>query len=278
MTTTVPSIPFHDGNSVPQLGYGVWQVEDEVVADVVAQAIEAGYRHVDTAAGYGNEGGVGRAVKAAGVPREELFITTKLANGDQGFESAQQALETSLEKLGMDYVDLYLIHWASPQRGTYLESWKALIELQKQGKAKSIGVSNFPIAQLEEIISETGVVPVMHQIELHPHFQQGELRAYHAQHEIVTEAWSPLGQGGDILKHPVITRIAEAHDADPGQVIIAWHLAIGNVVIPKSETPKRIVSNFASAQLELSSAEIEEINGLDDPDGRIGADPANPGF
>ncbi len=278
MTTTVPSIPFHDGNAVPQLGYGVWQVEDEVAADVVAQAITAGYRHIDTAAGYANEGGVGRAVKAAGVPREELFITTKLANGDQGFESAQQALETSLEKLDMDYVDLYLIHWASPQRGKYLESWKALIELQKQGKAKSIGVSNFPIEQLEEIISETGVVPVMHQIELHPEFQQGELRAYHAKHDILTEAWSPLGQGGDILQNPVITKIAEAHDADPGQVIIAWHLAIGNVVIPKSETPKRIISNFASAQLELSSEEIEQINGLDNPDGRIGADPANPGF
>ncbi|MDN5655317.1 MAG: aldo/keto reductase, partial [Kocuria sp.] len=267
-----------DGRSVPQLGYGVWQVADEVAADVVVQAIEAGYRHIDTAAGYDNESGVGRAVKATGVPREDLFITTKLANGDQGFDAAQEALETSLDKLDMDYVDLYLIHWASPQRGTYPESWKALIELQKQGKAKSIGVSNFPIAQLEEIISETGVVPVMHQIELHPEFQQSELRAYHAQHDILTEAWSPLGQGGDILSNPVITEIANAHDADPGQVIIAWHLAIDNVVIPKSVTPKRIVSNFASAQLRLTGNEIERINGLDNPDGRIGADPANPGF
>ena len=276
--TTVPALSFHDGATVPQLGYGVWQVEDDVAADVVVQAVKAGYRHIDTAAGYENEGGVGRAVKDAGVPREELFITTKLANGDQGFDSAKQALETSLSKLGTDYVDLYLIHWASPQRGKYLESWKALIELQKEGKATSIGVSNFPIAQLEEIIAETGVVPVMHQIELHPDFQQRELRDYHADKGILTEAWSPLGQGGDILKNPVITEIAEAHGADAGQVIIAWHLAIGNVVIPKTVTPERIVSNFAAADLRLTDEQIEKINGLDRADGRIGADPADPGF
>ncbi|MCZ4327854.1 aldo/keto reductase [Brachybacterium paraconglomeratum] len=276
--TAVPAPPFHDGRSVPQLGYGVWQVEDEVAADVVRQAIDAGYRHIDTAAGYQNEGGVGRAVKAADVPREDLFITTKLANEDQGFDSAKAALDASLEKLDTDYVDLYLIHWASPQRGKYLESWKALIELQQEGKAKSIGVSNFPIPQLEEIIAETGVVPVMHQIELHPQFQQSELRRYHAEKGILTEAWSPLGQGGDILKDPVITAIAEAHGVDAGQVIIARHLAIGNVVIPKTVTPERIVSNLAAAQLVLTDEEVERIDGLDRADGRIGADPANPGF
>lgn len=276
--TAVPAPPFHDGRSVPQLGYGVWQVEDEVAADVVRQAIDAGYRHIDTAAGYQNEGGVGRAVKAADVPREDLFITTKLANEDQGFDSAKAALDASLEKLDTDYVDLYLIHWASPQRGKYLESWKALIELQQEGKAKSIGVSNFPIPQLEEIIAETGVVPVMHQIELHPQFQQSELRRYHAEKGILTEAWSPLGQGGDILKDPVITAIAEGHGVDAGQVIIAWHLAIGNVVIPKTVTPERIVSNLAAAQLVLTEEEVERIDGLDRADGRIGADPANPGF
>lgn len=276
--TAVPALPFHDGRSVPQLGYGVWQVEDDVAADVVRQAIDAGYRHIDTAAGYQNEGGVGRAVKAADVPREDLFITTKLANEDQGFDSAKAALDASLEKLDADYVDLYLIHWASPQRGKYLESWKALIELQQEGKAKSIGVSNFPIPQLEEIIAETGVVPVMHQIELHPQFQQSELRRYHAEKGILTEAWSPLGQGGDILKDPVITAIAEAHGVDAGQVIIAWHLAIGNVVIPKTVTPERIVSNLAAAQLVLTDEEVGRIGGLDRADGRIGADPANPGF
>ncbi|MGO1482148.1 MAG: aldo/keto reductase [Brachybacterium sp.] len=276
--TTVPSAPFHDGSSVPQLGYGVWQVEDDVAADVVRQAIEAGYRHIDTAASYRNEGGVGRAVKASGVSREDLFVTTKLDNGDQGFDSAKEALAASLAELDMDYVDLYLIHWASPQRGKYLESWKALIELQQEGKARSIGVSNFPLEQLEEIIAETGVVPVMHQIELHPEFQQAGLRDYHAEKSILTEAWSPLGQGGDILQNPVITEIAAAHGADAGQVIIAWHLAIGNVVIPKSVTPARIVSNFAAADLELTAQEVEKINALDRPDGRIGADPANPGF
>lgn len=276
--TAVPALPFRDGRSVPQLGYGVWQVEDDVAADVVRQAIDAGYRHIDTAAGYQNEGGVGRAVKAADVPREDLFITTKLANEDQGFDSAKAALHASLEKLDTDYVDLYLIHWASPQRGKYLESWKALIELQQEGKAKSIGVSNFPIPQLEEIIAETGVIPVMHQIELHPEFQQSELRRYHAEKGILTEAWSPLGQGGDILKDPVITAIAEAHGVDAGQVIIAWHLAIGNVVIPKTVTPERIVSNLAAAQLVLTEEEVERIEGLDRADGRIGAGPANPGF
>ena len=276
--TTVPSAPFHDGSSVPQLGYGVWQVEDDVAADVVRQAIEAGYRHIDTAASYRNEGGVGRAVKASGVSREDLFVTTKLDNGDQGFDSAKEALAASLAELDMDYVDLYLIHWASPQRGKYLESWKALIELQQEGKARSIGVSNFPLEQLEEIVAETGVVPVMHQIELHPEFQQAGLRDYHAEKNILTEAWSPLGQGGDILQNPVITEIAAAHEADAGQVIIAWHLAIGNVVIPKSVTPARIVSNFAAADLELTAQEVEKINALDRADGRIGADPANPGF
>ncbi|UYG17516.1 aldo/keto reductase [Brachybacterium huguangmaarense] len=277
--TTVPTITFHDGRTIPQLGYGVWQVENDVAADVVEQALRAGYRHIDTAAAYRNEEGVGRAIRASGVPREDIFITTKLWNQDQGYESALAALDASLEKLGTDYVDLYLIHWASPQRGTYLDSWKALVELQKQGKAKSIGVSNFPAEQLEEIIEATGVAPAIHQIELHPYFQQGELRAVDAKHEIVTESWSPLGQGGGELEDPVITEIAEKHGVEAGQVIIAWHLANGLVVIPKSETPSRIVSNFRSADLELSTDEVERINGLDrSPEGRQGADPANPGF
>lgn len=277
--TTVPTVTFADGHTIPQLGYGVWQVDDAVAADVVEQALRAGYRHIDTAAAYHNEEGVGRAIQAAGVPRDELFVTTKLWNDDQGYESAIAALDASLERLGLDHVDLYLIHWASPQRGTYLDSWKALIELQKQGKATSIGVSNFPVAELEEIIEATGVAPAIHQIELHPYFQQGELRALDAKHEIVTESWSPLGQGGGELEDPVITEIAEKHGVEAGQVIIAWHLANGLVVIPKSVTPDRIVSNLAAADLELTADEVDRINGLDrTPEGRQGADPANPGF
>lgn len=274
MSTTVPRTAFHDGRSIPQLGYGVWQVEDEVAADVVAQAIEAGYRHIDTAAIYGNEEGVGRAIASAGVPREELFITTKVWNSDQGRERTRGALESSLEKLGTDDVDLYLIHWAKPAQGLYLETWEALIEAQEEGRVRSIGVSNFPAEQLEEIIQATGVVPVIHQVETHPYWQQRRLREVQERHGIVHESWSPLGQGGEVLEDPVITAIAEAHGATPAQVVIAWHLAEGFVVIPKSVTPERIVSNLAAAELTLSEEELEQIRGLDREDGRIGPDPA----
>lgn len=273
--TTVPQTPFRDGRSIPQLGYGVWQVEDAVAADVVEQAVRAGYRHIDTAAVYGNEEGVGRAVAAVGVPREELFITTKVWNSDQGYDEALAALDTSLAKLGTDYVDLWLIHWAKPAQGKYVDTWKALIEAQRQGRARSIGVSNFPAEQLEEIISATGVVPVIHQVETHPYWQQRELREVESRHGIVHESWSPLGQGGELLSDPVITAIAEAHGATPAQVVIAWHLAEGFVVIPKSVTPERIVSNLAAAELELTAEEVEQIRGLDRADGRIGADPAS---
>ena len=278
MTTAVPAVPFHDGQSIPQLGYGVWRVEDEVAAEVVKQAVQAGYRHIDTAAIYGNEEGVGRAIAAAGVPREELFVTTKVWNSDQGYDEALAALDVSLEKLGTDYVDLWLIHWAKPSQGKYVETWKALIEAQRQGRVRSIGVSNFPQAQLEEIIEATGVTPVIHQIELHPYWQQRDLRAFGERSRMLTEAWSPLGQGGDVLEDPVITEIAEAHGATPAQVVLAWHLAIGNVVIPKSVTPERIASNLAAADVRLSEDEIARIDGLDRADGRIGPDPADIDF
>ncbi|MEO4038684.1 aldo/keto reductase [Micrococcaceae bacterium Sec6.3] len=278
MTTAVPAVPFHDGQSIPQLGYGVWRVEDEVAAEVVKQAVQAGYRHIDTAAIYGNEEGVGRAIAAAGVPREELFVTTKVWNSDQGYHEALAALDVSLEKLGTDYVDLWLIHWAKPSQGKYVETWKALIEAQRQGRVRSIGVSNFPQAQLEEIIEATGVTPVIHQIELHPYWQQRDLRAFGERSGMLTEAWSPLGQGGDVLEDPVITEIAEAHGATPAQVVLAWHLAIGNVVIPKSVTPERIASNLAAADVRLSEDEIARIDGLDRADGRIGPDPADIDF
>jgi 2,5-diketo-D-gluconate reductase A len=273
--SSVPNIALADGNTIPQLGYGVWQVEDEVAADVVEQALAAGYRHIDTAKSYGNEEGVGRAVRASGLPREDVFLTTKLWNDDHDYHRAIAALDASLERLGTDHVDLFLIHWAKPKQGKHVEAWKALIELQKQGRARSIGVSNFPREQLEEIIEATGVTPVIHQIELHPDFAQAELRAFGEEHGILTEAWSPLGQGGEILQDPVITEIAAAHGATPAQVVIAWHLAIGNIVIPKSVTPERIVSNLAAAELSLTDAEIERLDSLDRGEaGRIGADPA----
>lgn len=271
--TTSPSVAFHDGHSIPQLGYGVWQVENDVAADVVEQAIRAGYRHIDTARIYGNEEGVGRAVRAADVPREDLFITTKLWNDDHDRDKALAAIDGSLERLGLEQVDLFLIHWAKPVQGKYLEAWKAMIEIQQAGKARSIGVSNFPVEQLEEIIEATGVVPAIHQIELHPYFQQRELRELHAKHNIVTEAWSPLGSGGAVLNDPVISQIAEEKGVTNAQVIIAWHLAIGNVVIPKSVTPERIVSNFASLDVSLTEEQVEQINALDRPDGRVGGDP-----
>ena len=274
----VKNITFNDGNSIPQLGYGVWQIEDNGAADAVGTALEAGYRHIDTASIYGNEVGVGRGIASSSVPREDIFLTTKLWNSDQGFEKAIAALDASLERLGTDYVDLYLIHWAKPQQGTYLESWRALIELKKQGKVRSIGVSNFPQAQLREILADTGVTPAIHQIELHPYFSQEELRQVHEELGIVTEAWSPLGQGGEILKDPVIVEIAGKHGVSPAQVVLAWHLAKGTVAIPKSVTPARIAENFAAANVTLDTADIAAIDGLTRADGRIGPDPQNPEF
>lgn len=271
---TSPNITFNDGNQIPQLGYGVWQVEDDVAEKVVVQALDAGYRHVDTAKIYGNEAGVGRALAESEVDENDVFVTTKLWNDDQGYESTLEAFDASIERLGLTKpLDLYLIHWAQPANGKYLDTWKAFIELQKQGKVKSIGVSNFPEEQLREIIDETGVTPAIHQIELHPYFNQEHMRRVNEELGVKTEAWSPLGQGGDVLKEKVVTDIAEKHDAQPGQVIIAWHLAIGNVVIPKSVTPERIVSNLASVDVRLSDEEVEAINGLTRDDGRIGMNP-----
>lgn len=274
----IQQVKFNDGRSIPQLGYGVWQVDDAVAGDVVGRALEAGYRHIDTAAIYGNEAGVGRAIAASSVPREEVFLTTKLWNTDQGYESVFAALDASLQRLGTDYVDLYLIHWAKPQAGKYLDSWRALIELAQRGKARSIGVSNFPQEQLREIITATGVVPAIHQIELHPYFSQKQLRAVHAKYGIVTEAWSPLGQGGALLGDPVIGEIAGKYGVSPAQVVLAWHMAHGIVAIPKSVTPERIAENFAAAELKLDAADITAIDALTRADGRVGPDPKNISF
>ncbi|GAA4694301.1 MULTISPECIES: aldo/keto reductase [Kocuria] len=266
------TLTLNDGNVIPQFGYGVWQVDPDVAEEVVTKALEIGYRHIDTAKIYGNEEGVGRAIAKSGIAREDLFITTKLWNDDQGYDSALKAIDGSLERLGLDYVDLYLIHWSQPKKGKYLETWKAFQEIKASGKARSIGISNFGEEAFQDII-DTGDIPAAHQIELHPYFNQKAMRDLDAKYDIVTEAWSPLGQGKADLQDETIAQIAEAHDATPAQVIIAWHLAIGNVVFPKSVTPERIEENWAAQDLTLSSEEIALIDGLTREDGRIGSAP-----
>ena len=273
--TSSPTLTFNDGNTIPQLGYGVWQVEDDVAEKVVRQAFEAGFRHIDTAKIYGNESGVGRAIASSGLSAEEIFITTKLWNADQGYESTLAAFEESMDRLGLETLDLYLIHWQQPKQDKFVDTWKALIELKKRGRVKSIGVSNFTVEGLDRIIDETGVVPAINQVELHPFFNQAELRAFNASKGILTQAWSPLGQGGELLENATVAEIAAKHDATPAQVVIAWHLAIGNVVIPKSVTESRIQENFAALSVTLDAADVEAINGLDrGAEGRIGPDPA----
>lgn len=272
---TSPTVTFHDGRAIPLLGYGVFKVDDAIATDVVGQALDAGYRHIDTATLYGNEEGVGRALRESSVPREEVFVTTKLWNDAHAVDAAIAACEASLERLGLEYLDLYLIHWAVPEQGQYVEAWKALIALQERGLTRSIGVSNFPLAELEETIAATAVVPAIHQIELHPYFQQRDLRRAHTQHGIVTQSWGPLGQGkSDLLENPVITGIAQAHGATAAQVVLAWHRAHEIVAIPKSVTPSRIVENLGSVDLSLTPAQIAAIDALDRPDGRGGFDPS----
>jgi 2,5-diketo-D-gluconate reductase A len=268
-------LTFHDGLKIPQLGYGVWQVEDEVAERVVGEAFEVGYRHIDTAAIYGNEAGVGRAIASSGLAREDLFITTKLWNADQGAGKVAPAFEASLDKLGLDYVDLYLIHWLQPKRGLYVETWEELVKLQTSGRVRSIGVSNFTVEALQEIERETGVLPVINQVETHPYFPQAELRAFESSSGILHEAWSPLGQGKDLLEDPALKAIASKHGVSVPQVVLAWHLALGNVVIPKSVTKERIAQNWASLAVNLDSEDLAAIAQLDKgAAGRIGADPA----
>ena len=271
MTETSPHLDLHDGAAIPQLGFGVFQVPPQDTAEIVARAFETGYRHIDTAAAYGNEAGVGQAVRASGLRRDEVFVTTKCWNHDQGYEQAKHALRASLDRLEMDFVDLYLIHWPAPSRDLYVETWKAFIELQAEGLVRSIGVSNFEPPHLERIAAETGVVPVVNQVELHPGFQQVGLRREHEDRGIVTEAWSPLAQG-EVLDDPVLTALADKHGRSPGQIVIRWHLQLGNVVIPKSATPERIEENFDVFGFHLSDADMEQIARLDAGE-RIGPDP-----
>jgi 2,5-diketo-D-gluconate reductase A len=267
----VPAVTLRDGEQIPQLGFGVFQIPPEDTADVTTRALLAGYRHVDTAKAYNNEAGVGQAIHAANLQREDVYITTKLWNGDQGYDSAKRALRTSLDQLEFDHVDLYLIHWPTPAKDNYVETWKALIELQQDGLTRSIGVSNFQQAHLERLIAETGVAPAVNQIELHPYLAQTGLRREHGEHNIVTEAWSPLAQGA-VLEDPVIVEIAKAHGKSPGQVVIRWHLQLGNVVIPKSVTQSRIEENIDVFGFTLTDEQMAAIDGLDRGH-RTGPDP-----
>ncbi|MGV0581048.1 aldo/keto reductase [Mycolicibacterium elephantis] len=266
-----PSITLNDGNSIPQVGLGVWQTPPEDTERAAAAALDAGYRHIDTAAAYGNEREVGQAVAKSGLAREDVFVTTKLWNSDQGYDSTLKAFDASMQRLGMDYLDLYLIHWPVPAKDAYVDTFKAFAHLRDQGRIRSIGVSNFEPEHLRKLIDGTGIVPAVNQIELHPRLQQHELRELHAQLGIATEAWSPLGQGS-LLTNPAVTAVAEAHGKTSAQVLIRWHIQLGNIVIPKSVTPARIVSNFDVFDFELSEQDMASVSALGDGT-RLGFDP-----
>jgi 2,5-diketo-D-gluconate reductase A len=268
----VPNLTLHDGIEIPQLGFGVFQVPPDDTEKVVEQALEAGYRHIDTAAAYRNEKGVGKAVANSGIAREDIFVTTKLWNSSQGFETALETFGKSLGRLGMDYVDLYLIHWPVPSQDRFIETWRAFERIHGEGRARTIGVSNFRIEDLERLEAETEIRPTVNQVELHPQMQQRDLRAWHEEHGIATEAWSPLAQGA-VLGDDTIAGIARAHGKTAAQTILRWHIQLGNIVIPKSVTPDRIRENFDLFDFDLSAEEMNAIGALD-RGARIGPDPA----
>jgi 2,5-diketo-D-gluconate reductase A len=276
--TTVPTLQLNDGHEIPQLGFGVFKVDPAETERIVSDALEAGYRHIDTAAIYGNEEGVGRAIAASGIPRDELFITTKLWNSDQGTQSAFDAIDLSLEKLGLESVNLYLIHWPRPDLDRYLETWLALEQIRDAGKTTSIGVSNFHVAHLEKLLAGSSTVPAVDQLELHPTFQQRELRAWGAEHGMAIEAWGPLGQGKyDLFGLPAIQDAAAAHGVSPAQVVIRWHLQSGIIVFPKSNSAERMRQNFDVFGFELSADEMAAIDGLD-AGNRVGSNPETATF
>ncbi len=260
----VPRVPLTDGNSIPMLGFGVWQVSNEEVVPAVAEAIRAGYRAIDTAQGYDNEEGVGRAVREADVDRAELFVTSKLRTKSMGYDEALRGYEESLRKLDLEQLDMFLIHWPVPKLDRYLDTWKALVRLREEGRVRTIGVSNFLPEHLVRIIGETGVTPAINQIELHPEYQQREVRAFHEAQRIQLESYSPLGSGA-VLDNPVIQKLANKHGKSPAQVIIRWHLQEGLVVIPKSVTPSRIRENLEVFDFKLDDEDLAEITSLDDP-------------
>ena len=271
----VPDITLNDGNTVPQLGFGVFQIEPDETAEAVREAIEVGYRHIDTAEMYGNEREVGEGIRASGVDRGEIFVTSKLNNGLHEPDDTRQAFDTTLSDLGLDYVDLFLIHWPLPTLydGDFVSTWKTMEEFKGDGRARSIGVSNFQVEHLERLAAETDTVPAVNQIEVHPYFTNGAVRAYGQEHGIATEAWSPIAQGG-VLEDSTITRIADNVGKTPAQVVLRWHIQRGDIVFPKSVTPSRIRENYEIFDFELSSTDMEEISDLDQgEDGRTGPHP-----
>ena len=273
MTKSVPTITLNDGHTIPQLGFGVFKVEPDETTRIVADALSVGYRHIDTAAIYGNEEGVGKALAASNIDRSELFITTKLWNDRQGTQSAFDAFDESLEKLGLDYIDLYLIHWPAPGNDKFVESWKTLEKIQESGRARSIGVSNFLVPHLDRLLHETSVVPAVNQIELHPAHQQPEVTAFARENGINIEAWGPLGQGKyPLFDEEVVTNAAETHEKSPAQIVIRWHLQNGNIVFPKSNRLSRMAENFDVFDFELSRTELTMISALERA-GRVSAHP-----
>lgn len=269
---TVPTLTMNDGRAIPQLGFGVFQIPPEQTAPAVTVALTAGYRLIDTAQGYQNEEGVGEALRRSGLPRDEVFITTKLTNSEHGTDRALRAFEASLHKLGLDEVDLFLIHWPVPARDLYVQTWQTLEKIRAEGRARSIGVSNFTQAHLSRLLRETDVVPAANQVELHPRFPQQALRAYHAEHGILTEAWAPIGQGQGLLEDETIVRLAAQKGRSPAQVVLRWHMQLGNIAIPKSVTPERIRENIDIFGFTLDEDEMRQLNGLATGE-RIGPDP-----
>ncbi|MEV4770139.1 aldo/keto reductase [Micromonospora humida] len=275
MANTVPDISLNDGNTIPQLGFGVYQIEPKDTAEAVGRALEIGYRHIDTAEMYGNEAEVGEAVRASGLDRSEVFVTSKLNNGFHRPQDARRAFESTLSALKMDYVDLFLIHWPLPTRydGDFVSTWKALEEFQRDGRARSIGVSNFQVPHLERLAAEADVVPAVNQIEVHPYLTNEQVRAYGGEHNILTEAWSPIAQGR-VLDDPTIVDVAEQVGRTPAQVVLRWHVQRGDIVFPKSTTPKRIEENFQLFDFTLDDTAMERISGLDKGEaGRTGPNP-----
>ena len=272
----VPKRVLADGRAIPVLGFGVWRIDEAATEQAVADAFDAGYRLIDTAALYENEAAVGRAVATAvdgGIARSDIFVTSKVLNSDQGYDATLHAFDESMTKLGFDTLDLYLIHWPAPARDQYVDTWKALIRLQSEGRVTSIGVSNFLAAHIERIVGETGVAPVLNQVELHPYLQQKELRAYHAEHDIATQAWRPIGGGRGLLDDPVVRDVAGRAGCSPAQAVLAWHRAMNVLAIPKSVHRERIQENLRSLTVELPAEDLAMINSLDRRH-RYGQDPA----